>query len=56
VDNGNPLGHQTLKGAEIDAFNGKCLVVLKAGENPGNVTLTASADGLNSVEITIKMN
>lgn len=56
VDNGNPLGHQTLKGTEIDVFNGKCLVVLKAGENPGNVTLTASAEGLKPAEITIKMN
>lgn len=56
VDNGNPLGHQSLKGKEIDAFHGKCLVVLKAGENPGNVTLTASADGLIPAEVTIKMN
>ncbi|MBW6534977.1 MAG: DUF4982 domain-containing protein [Mariniphaga sp.] len=56
VDNGNPLGHQRLKGKEIDAFHGKCLVVLKAGEKSGNVTLTASADGLKPAEVTIKMN
>lgn len=56
VDNGNPLGHQRLKGKEIDAFNGKCLVVVKAGEKQGNVTLTALAAGLKSVEVTIKMN
>lgn len=56
VDNGNPLGHQSLKGKEIDAFNGKCLVVVKAGEEPGNVTLTASSAGLKSTEVKIKMN
>jgi beta-galactosidase len=56
VDNGNPVSHQPLKGTEIDAFNGKCLVVVKAGEKPGNVTLTASANGMDSTSVKIKMN
>jgi len=56
VDNGNPVSHLPLKGREIDAFNGKCLVVVKAGEQAGSVTLTASAEGLDSAEVIIKMN
>ncbi|MFW5755386.1 MAG: glycoside hydrolase family 2 TIM barrel-domain containing protein, partial [Tangfeifania sp.] len=55
VDNGNPVGHQPLKGEEIDAFNGKCLVVVKASGQSGDVTLTASAEGLTSAEVFIKM-
>ncbi|SHJ58528.1 beta-galactosidase [Tangfeifania diversioriginum] len=56
VDNGNPVGHQPLKGKEIDAFNGKCLVVVKADNEPGNVTLTAASEGLDSTSVKIKMN
>jgi beta-galactosidase len=56
VDNGNPVSHEPLKGKEIKAFNGKCLVVVKAGEKPGSVTLTASAEGLNSAKTEIKLN
>jgi beta-galactosidase len=56
VDNGNPVSHQPFKGTEIDAFNGNCLVVIKAGEEPGNVVLTASAEGLDSAKTEIKLN
>jgi beta-galactosidase len=56
VDNGNPVSHEPLKGKEISAFNGKCLVVIKAGEEPGNVVLTASAEGLDSAKTEIKLN
>ena len=53
VDNGNPVSHEPLKGSSIKAFNGKCLVVIQAGENPGRITLTAAAEGLEVAAIQI---
>lgn len=54
VDNGNPVNHEPMKGNSIKAFNGKCLVVIQAGEKPGTVTLKAFSDGLKSTETKIK--
>lgn len=56
VDNGNPLSHESMKGSGIKAFNGKCLVVLQAGEEKGNVVLTATAGGLEPANVEIKLN
>ena len=55
VDNGNPVSHESLKGSSIKMFNGKCLVVVQAGEKPENITLLASSEGLSSGEIEIKL-
>ncbi len=55
VDNGNPVSHESMKGSSIKAFNGKCLVVVQAGENSGAVNLTASAEGLELGQIEIKL-
>jgi beta-galactosidase len=56
VDNGNPISHEPMKGSAVKAFNGKCLVVVQAGEKPGKLTLTASSEGLQdvTVELTLK--
>ncbi len=53
VDNGNPISHERLKGTGIKAFYGKCLAVIQAGENPGEIRLTASAPGLEDASISI---
>jgi beta-galactosidase len=55
VDNGNPISHESMKGSSIKMFNGKCLVVVQAGDNSGVAKLTASADGLKSDQIDIKL-
>jgi len=55
VDNGNPVSHESLKGTTIKAFNGKCLVVVQAGEKSGNVTLTASSEGISSGKVQISL-
>lgn len=55
VDNGNPTSHESLKGSTIKAFNGKCLVVVQAGENKGKVVLTAKANGLKESIVNIQM-
>jgi beta-galactosidase len=56
VDNGNPVSHESFKGETIKAFNGKCLVVVQAGDTEENLKLTASANGLvsNTMKIKIK--
>ncbi|NQU85344.1 MAG: DUF4982 domain-containing protein, partial [Mariniphaga sp.] len=54
VDNGNPVSHESMKGSTIKAFYGKCLVVVQAGENPGEITLTASANGIKNTSVKIK--
>ncbi len=55
VDNGNPVSHESMKGSSIKMFNGKCLVVVQAGDDSGVVKLTASADGLKTDQIKIKL-
>lgn len=55
VDNGNPVSHEAMKGTTIKAFNGKCLVVVKAGVKKGRATLTATAGGLEGAEVGIVM-
>jgi hypothetical protein len=55
VDNGNQTSHESLKGSTIKAFNGKCLVVVQAGENVGEVVLTAKANGLKESQVSIQM-
>ncbi len=56
VDNGNPVSHESMKGTTIKLFNGKCLVVVQAGENTGKAVLTASAQGLEKGTTEIEMN
>jgi beta-galactosidase len=55
VDNGNPISHESLKGSTMKAFNGKCLVVVQAGEKKGEVVLTAKANGLKESMVNIQM-
>ncbi len=55
VDNGNPVSHEPLKGSTIKAFNGKCLVVVQAGEKKGKVVLTAKADKLKESKVNIQL-
>ena len=55
VDNGNPVSHESLKGSSIKMFNGKCLVVIQAGENTENIKLLASSEGLNTGQVEIKL-
>jgi beta-galactosidase len=56
VDNGDPVSHESFKAPLRKAFHGKCLAVIQAGEQPGIIKLTATADGLpaTTIEITAK--
>jgi beta-galactosidase len=55
VDNGNPVSHESMKGTTIKAFNGKCLVVVQAGEKTRTVVLTAKANGLKESKVKIQI-
>ena len=54
VASGDPTNHQSFKGKEHRALNGKCLVIIQAGQDVGELELTASAEGLESTSITIQ--
>lgn len=53
VDNGSQTSMERFKDNKRKAFNGKCLVVLQA-DKPGKTVLTATSEGLEQAEITIR--
>jgi beta-galactosidase len=46
VGNGNPSDHDPDKVGFRRAFNGKCMVIVGAGERPGSIRLMATSPGL----------
>ncbi|WP_417887741.1 beta-galactosidase GalB [Zunongwangia sp.] len=55
VASGDPTNHQSFKGTEHRALNGKCLVIVKAGKNAGTLKVTASSKGLQAASCTLTM-
>ncbi|MGQ1785318.1 MULTISPECIES: glycoside hydrolase family 2 TIM barrel-domain containing protein [unclassified Saccharicrinis] len=55
IDNGDPLNQASFVGNEITAFNGKCLLIVKAGKNAGKVTVTAKSEGLDKAVALIQI-
>ncbi len=53
IDNGDPLNEESYRTPTRKAFNGKCLVILKATKQSGRFTVSAESAGLASNEITI---
>lgn len=56
VDNGNSPDHDSYKGKSRKAFGGKMLAIVQTTKNAGDITITASADNLESqtVRVTTK--
>lgn len=56
VDNGSPISMERFKANHRKAFYGKCLVVIQNNGKSGNISLTATADGLekDNVSITVQ--
>src|SRR5205085_10871450 len=54
VDNGDPTSHEPFQAAEHSAYNGLCLVIVRAkpGQS-GRIRLRAESDGLTGAEVTI---
>lgn len=55
IDNGDPMNQASFVGNEINTFNGKCLLIVKAGKRQGKVTVIASAEGLKSAVATFSI-
>lgn len=55
VDNGSQISMEPFKADYRKAFHGKCLVVIKAGEEAGDVTVTASSEGLESAVAALQI-
>jgi beta-galactosidase len=54
VGNGNPSDHDPDKASERRAFNGKCMVIVGAGEQPGAIRLTATSPGLKPAVLSLR--
>ncbi|HCX24131.1 MAG: glycoside hydrolase family 2 [Flammeovirgaceae bacterium] len=53
VDNGDPTSHLSLKGDQMKAMAGKCLVIVQSTDAAGAIQLTAKAEGLPDASIVI---
>ena len=56
VDNGNLLDHDPFQATERKLYDGHAIAILRASESTGNITLTATTDGLPPATITLNTN
>jgi beta-galactosidase len=54
VDNGCQSSHEPFKAGYRKAFNGMCLAVIQSNENRGEITLTATSEGLAEASLVIQ--
>jgi hypothetical protein len=54
VGNGNPSDHDPDQAPQRHAFNGLCMVVVRAGEQAGVIQLTATAPGLRPASLNLQ--
>jgi beta-galactosidase len=54
VDNGDQISHEPFQADRVKLFNGKALVIIRAGRRPGTVTLSAAGDGVQPASVTIR--
>lgn len=55
VDNGCQISHEPFKANYRKAFNGQCLLIVKAGERKGVAGIKAKSNGLETAFIQIEM-
>lgn len=55
VSSGDPVNHQSFKGKEHNALNGKCLVIVQANKSSETLILKASSKNLTEKSIKIKV-
>ena len=53
VANANPLSTESYQRPQRKAWQGRCLIIIKARKEPGQIMLTASSAGLNSSKVVI---
>ncbi|WP_281753010.1 beta-galactosidase GalB [Neptunitalea chrysea] len=54
VASGDPTNHESFKGTQHRALNGKCLVIIQSTDKAGQIEVTAKAEGLQENTISIK--
>lgn len=54
VDNGKQDDHQSYQDDNRDAFSGKVLAIVQSTKTAGEITVTASAEGFDPVEVTVR--
>jgi beta-galactosidase len=55
VDNGLQTSMEPFRASERDAFNGRCLAIIRSGGVPGIIRLSAAAEGLESATLEIRV-
>jgi len=54
VDNGSETDHDPFKASYRKAFNGLALAIIQSKDKPGNITLTATSNGLQSAMVVLQ--
>jgi beta-galactosidase len=54
VGNANPVSTESYVSSHRKAWQGKCLVIVKSTGKPGEIKLTAAAEGIPATEVSIK--
>ncbi len=55
VDNGDEISHTSFQARQVRLFNGKAVVIVRAGRKAGTATLTAEGRGLAPATVSIRM-
>jgi beta-galactosidase len=55
VDNGDAISHTSFQAKQVRLFNGKALVIVRAGRSKGTATLTAEGKGLAPATVRITL-
>jgi beta-galactosidase len=53
LGNGDPQSHTSFKGEQMEAYLGKCLAIVQSTSVLGEITLTASSEGMEPVSVSI---
>jgi len=53
VDNGDAISHESYKASSRSAFSGKVLAIVQSTGEPGEITVTATSDGLTEADVQI---
>lgn len=56
VANANPVSLESYQLPQRKAWQGRCMVIVKSGREPGNITLISKSDGLEPSIINITVN
>ena len=54
VGNGDPTSHENSVGNQRSAFRGLCMVLVRASDRPGTITVRAQAEGLPPEHVSIR--